>query len=56
MKTQDTIGHQIELIEYCDECGTHHAENECPMRFESGYELAHQERILQAEGDVWFTG
>ena len=45
--------HGVELIEYCDECGSHHAENECPMRFESSYELAHSERVLQSESDVW---
>ena len=53
MRTQDAIGHQVELIEYCEECGNHHAEGECPMRFESGYELAHSERVLEAESDVW---
>ena len=43
----------VEIIEYCEECGSHHAENECPMRFESGYELARSERVLEAESDAW---
>ncbi len=42
----------VELIEYCEECGGWHQDGQCPLRFESGYELARSERTLAAEDDV----
>ena len=49
----------VEIMEYCDECGGWHAEAECPLRFETGYELARGEREAAQElrfpdDEPWF--
>ena len=48
----------VDLIEYCEICGAWHVEDECPLQYESGYDLARRENALakdeQREDDLWF--
>ena len=47
---------EVEMVEYCEECGSWHHDDECPLRFQTGYDLARQERQLVADTEAWEDG